>query len=202
MSWNTKDIWVVVISLSTFLLLFYYVSIERVWFKKYVWKLFRRKNISDSEFENFVYHFGEVLFKFSKRKIGALIVIEKFQNLQKYISLGYEVKSKFFPDFLYNIFFNKASSMHDGGVIIRGMEIMSISSYFPITSDKNIPNEYGSRHRAAMGISGRTDALAFLVSESSGKIMISQDGKINSLDNSNINLLIKKLKELLSFYIE
>ncbi|KMZ96305.1 hypothetical protein PVNG_02443 [Plasmodium vivax North Korean] len=152
----------------------------------------KKKNISVSEFENFTYLLSEVLLKFSRRKVGSLIVIEKYQNLQKFITLGYEVKSKFFPEFLFNIFLNKESSMHDGGVIIRGLEIRSISSYFPISSDKNIPNEYGSRHRAALGITSRTDALAFLVSETSGKIMLAKEGKIEEASRDNLSLLVKK----------
>ncbi|ADX98001.1 diadenylate cyclase CdaM [Mycoplasma suis] len=183
-------------------LVFWYVSNEKVWFSKYTWKIFRRKNISQTEFDNFIGKFGDVLIKFSRKKIGALIVIEKYQNLQKYINLGYAIHSRFFPDFLYNVFLNKESSMHDGGVIMRGIDIKSVSSYFPITSAKNTPNEYGSRHRAAMGITGRTDAIVFLVSESSGKIMFSQGGEIHSLNRNNKQLLVKKIEELLSFYIK
>ncbi|CCE66754.1 diadenylate cyclase CdaM [Candidatus Mycoplasma haematominutum] len=179
----------------------YHVVSDRFLFKKYIWKLFRRTKISASEFEAFLYSFAKVLLKFSREKIGALIVIEKYHNLQKYINLGYEVHSKFFADFLYNVFLNKKSAMHDGGVIMRGLEIKSISSYFPITSNKNIPNKLGSRHRAAMGITSKTDAIAFLVSETSGKIMFSQKGQIFELNKDNITLLIKKLNSLLNFHI-
>ncbi|RAO94857.1 hypothetical protein DNK47_02865 [Mycoplasma wenyonii] len=190
-----------IVALFTLFLVFYYVSSEKVWFKKYIWKFFRRKEISVSEFETFVYSLSSVLLRFSQEKVGALIVIEKFQNLQKYINSGYVVESQFFSEFLYNIFLNKGSSMHDGGVIIRGLEIKSVSSYFPIYSHKNIPKEYGSRHRAALGITSKTDAIALLVSESQGKILCSEAGEFIELDKENIDLLVESLTKVLNYLI-
>ncbi|AFO52039.1 hypothetical protein MHLP_02295 [Candidatus Mycoplasma haematolamae str. Purdue] len=189
-------------SIFTFILLFAYISGEKVWFKSFSWRLFRRSSISESELERFIFLLCDTLMKLSKKKVGLLVVIEKHDNLQKYINLGFQVKSKFFPEFLYNIFLNKESSMHDGGVIIRGLEILSVSSYFPINSDRNIPKEFGSRHRAAIGISSRTDAIALLVSESSGKIMYAQAGKITELNKDNIAVLSKELSKLLEFYVK
>ncbi|AFN65202.1 hypothetical protein WEN_02065 [Mycoplasma wenyonii str. Massachusetts] len=197
--WNIASC---LISLSSFLLFFGYVSFKKFWFKKYIWKFFRRKEITASEFKAFVFALSSALFKFSKKHVGALIVIEKFQNLQKYINTGYVIETKFFAEFLYNIFQNKESSMHDGGVIIRGLEIKSVSSYFPIFSHKNIPNEYGSRHRAALGITSQTDAVALLVSESSGKILCSEGGKFQELNKHELESIIQTLTKVLNYYIE
>lgn len=191
-----------IISFFTFILIFCYVAIKKVWFKKYIWKFFRKRNISVSEFENFIFSLSSALLKFSKKKVGALIVIEKFQNLQDYINTGYKVQANFFSDFLYNIFQNKESAMHDGGVIIRGLEIQSASCYFPIYSHRNIPHEYGSRHRAALGITTETDAIALLVSETTGKILFSEGGKFQELESENVKLLAKSLSQVLSYYIE
>ncbi len=109
------------------------------------------------------------LIKMSNDKVGALIIIEKNDNLNQYINIGNRIESEFFPELIYTIFYNKKSPLHDGAIIVRNWKIVSVSSYLP-TSKKIINVQYGARHRAAFGIAEKFDCFAFVVSETNGNI--------------------------------
>ena len=105
----------------------------------------------------------------SKSKTGALIVIEKNLTLNEIISTGETINADVNQRLIENIFF-KNSPLHDGAMIIRGQQIIAAGCILPVSHDLNIPKELGLRHRAAMGVSQETDALAIIVSEETGGI--------------------------------
>ena len=114
----------------------------------------------------------------SKGKTGALIVIEKNLPLNEIISTGETINADVNQRLIENIFF-KNSPLHDGAMIIRGQQIIAAGCILPVSHDLNIPKELGLRHRAAMGVSQETDALAIIVSEETGGISAAYKGQFH-----------------------
>ena len=112
----------------------------------------------------------------SKGKVGALIVIEKDVPLNEIINTGETINADVNQRLIENIFF-KNSPLHDGAMIIRGQHIKAAGCILPVSHDLNIPKELGLRHRAAMGVSQETDALAIIVSEETGGISAAYKGQ-------------------------
>lgn len=147
----------------------------------------RKKIINVDEVSIFLAAFATSLTRLSASKVGAIIVIENRDNLERYVQLGNKIDSPFFPEFVYSIFFNHESALHDGAMIIRNLRIVSLSSYLPV-SKRVLPVKYGSRHRAAFGIAERTDALAFVVSETTGTISFMHGSEHAVLTNDSLAL--------------
>jgi len=129
----------------------------------------KRQKKSIQEVDYFISNLASTLARLSYDRVGAIIVIENRENLFKYINSGKKVDIDFFPEFVFNIFYNHKSPLHDGAMIIRNLKICSLSSYLPLTN-RVIGVEYGARHRAAFGICQYYDCLSFVVSETTGKI--------------------------------
>lgn len=106
---------------------------------------------------------------FSREKVGALIVIEGDSKLGFYSSTGTQIKGELSTNLLESIF-NKYSPLHDGAVIISGNSIVAAGCILPLTEKTSLPSRFGLRHRAAMGISEKTNALTIIVSEETGDI--------------------------------
>jgi diadenylate cyclase len=130
----------------------------------------------------------------SQRKIGALITIEREDSLNSYIDKAIDIKSSITQELLTTIF-TPGTACHDGAVIIRKNRIMCAGAYFPSTDKYNVPKFLGTRHRAAIGISERSDALTVVVSEETGNISVTLDGVIN------LQLTIERLEEMLDRYL-
>ena len=107
--------------------------------------------------------------------------------------------SPFFPEFVYSVFYNHESALHDGAMILRNLRIASLSSYLPV-SKRLLPVKYGSRHRAAFGIAERTDALAFVVSETTGTISFMRVADHKVLSNNSVELAKELTDILFDFY--
>ena len=105
----------------------------------------------------------------AKNKVGALIVIERHTPLNSIMETGDRIDALINQRLIENIFF-KNSPLHDGAMIIAGKRIKAAGCILPVSHDLNIPKELGLRHRAAMGISQESDALAIVVSEETGRI--------------------------------
>ena len=112
----------------------------------------------------------------SKSKTGALMVIEKNLSLNEIIRSGETINADVNQRLIENIFF-KNSPLHDGAMIIRHKQIVAAGCILPVSHDLNIPKELGLRHRAAMGVSQETDALAIIVSEETGGISVAYKGQ-------------------------
>lgn len=113
----------------------------------------------------------------SKRRIGALISIERETALDEYIDTGTDVNGDISRELLINIFIPN-TPLHDGAVIIKDFKIASAASYLPLSESPAIPKKFGTRHRAAIGLSEQSDAITLIVSEETGEISISHNGNI------------------------
>ena len=113
-----------------------------------------------------------------KTKTGALIILERETKLGDIINTGTILDATPSVSLIGNIFFNK-SPLHDGAMIIRNHKIYAAGCILPLTSNKNINAELGTRHRAALGISENSDAIAIIVSEETGTISLASNGTIS-----------------------
>ena len=111
----------------------------------------------------------------SPRKIGALVAIEGARTLQEYRSTGIELDATVSGELLINIFIPN-TPLHDGAVIIKDIKVAVASAYFPLSESAGISKEFGTRHRAAIGLSEVSDAFVFVVSEETGGLSIAVNG--------------------------
>jgi diadenylate cyclase len=128
----------------------------------------------------------------SRRKIGALIVMERETGLQEYTEHGVAIDGMPSPELLANIFYPN-SPLHDGAVILRGDRVIAACVTLPL-SDNALPGDLGTRHRAGLGITERTDAVSVMVSEQTGEIAVAADGRIfTRLDEARMRGLLDRL---------
>ena len=113
----------------------------------------------------------------SKTKTGALIVIERDIEIKDIISTGVPMEAEVSPQLLVNIFVPK-TPLHDGAVIISNNKIAAAACVLPLADDKDLAQELGTRHRAAIGISKESDSIVVVVSEETGKISVAKDGTL------------------------
>ena len=132
-------------------------------------------NSTVSAEEQMIRSFVKAVEYMSPRKIGALVAIQRVRTLQEYIATGISLDSKISAELLINIFIPN-TPLHDGAVIIRDNRIAVTSAYLPLTERTGISKEFGTRHRAAIGLSEVSDALTFIVSEETGGISITYNG--------------------------
>ncbi|MGT2831917.1 diadenylate cyclase CdaA [Streptococcus halotolerans] len=129
----------------------------------------------------------------SPRKIGALISIQGTQTLQEYISTGIPLNADVSSQLLINTFIPN-TPLHDGAVIIKGKKIAAACCYLPLTESTAISKEFGTRHRAAIGLSENSDALTIIVSEETGGISITHNGRFqHDLSNESFELVLKDI---------
>jgi len=126
----------------------------------------------------------------SKKRVGALIAIEREIGLKPYIESGVKMESRVTSE-LINTIFTPNTPLHDGGIIIQGSIIAAAGCLFPLTQNPHISSTLGTRHRASIGISEETDAVSVAVSEESGNISISVNGKfIRHVDEKEFGRLL------------
>ena len=130
-------------------------------------------------------------FEMGKVKTGALMVIEQNVKLTEYERTGIEVDGLISSQLLINIFEHN-TPLHDGAVIIRGNRVVSATCYLPLSDNMEISKELGTRHRAGVGISEVTDALTVIVSEETGHVSVTYEGKLYR--NLDANVLREKLQ--------
>ena len=111
----------------------------------------------------------------SKQKVGALIIIERYDGLNEYADTGDIINANITQRLIENIFF-KNSPLHDGAMIISHKRIKAAGCILPISHDTDIPKSLGLRHRAALGMSQKCDSISIVVSEETGGISIAQNG--------------------------
>ena len=130
----------------------------------------------------------------AKSKTGALIVFERDIKIQDIVETGIKLDAEISPQILVNIFVPK-TPLHDGAAIISNNKITAAACILPLADDKDIAKELGTRHRAAIGISKESDAIAVVVSEETGKISIAKDGTLiaDVKEDALKRILIKNL---------
>lgn len=129
----------------------------------------------------------------SKTKTGALIVFERKTVLGDMLTGGTVINSEITSEILENIFVPN-TPLHDGAVIIKDGKISKAATVLPLCSNKNLSKEFGTRHRAALGVSEMSDAIALVVSEETGKISVTVNGDmLRNLSVSSLSALLSKL---------
>jgi diadenylate cyclase len=126
----------------------------------------------------------------STRRVGALIVLERREGLKNYIENGSRIDSLVSYELLVTLF-APGTPLHDGAVIVSGDRIAAAASFLPLSLKEGLPKRFGTRHRAAIGITEETDALAILVSEERGTISLALGGELQE------DLDAKSLRDLL-----
>ena len=128
----------------------------------------------------------------SDRRTGALIVFERQEGLRNYVENGIQLDANISLDLLISLF-HPESPTHDGAVIIQNDRLAAAACFLPLTRNAEISTELGTRHRAALGISEETDALAVVVSEENGSISVAVDGQMHRrLSSSSLETLLFK----------
>ena len=129
-------------------------------------------------------------------KTGALIVIERYIGLKNIVDGGVKLDAELSYDLLVSIF-NPESPLHDGAVVVRRHRVAAASCFLPLTLNPRLSRDLGTRHRAALGVTEDTDAVAVVVSEESGLISIVQRGEIKrGLDAPKLRAAISKALEI------
>ena len=151
----------------------------------------RHKILTVDEREKLVYSIVMAVDQMRKARIGALIVIERDISLMDYINKSTNLYAEISSELLVSLFFPN-NPLHDGGVIIQGDKISCAGAVFPTSNSLKINKRLGTRHRAALGITEETDAIAIIVSEETGRISIAIKGELFynlSIDDARILLL-------------
>lgn len=132
-------------------------------------------------------------FNMSRSKTGALIVIATDTELKYHASTGDQIDAKLSAPLLESIFF-KNSPLHDGGAIIHKNKIIAARCILPISDNPSIPSNFGLRHRAAVGLTESSTAIAIVISEENGKISIVESGKLrNGISSEELGIELKNL---------
>jgi len=129
------------------------------------------------ETEGMVEEIVKAAFRMSRRKIGALIAIEREVGLQNYVERGTLLDALVSSEILCTIFF-PGSDLHDGAVVIQKERVAAAGCLFPLSDNPNLGSLYGTRHRAALGITEESDAIVVTVSEETGVVSFAHRGKM------------------------
>lgn len=136
-------------------------------------RLFSSANQKNETFDIMV----QSVYEMSNRQIGALIAIERDTGIRNFAESGVNLDSEVSQELLLTIFFPK-TPLHDGGVIIRDDRILSAACIFPVSQREDLERTLGLRHRAGLGITEESDAIAIVVSEETGHVSLCYRGKI------------------------
>jgi diadenylate cyclase len=151
----------------------------------------RSSGPDDEEQEKMVDAIVKATDYMAKRRIGALISIERETGMSDYIETGIPLDAKISSELLINIFIPN-TPLHDGAVIIQKNNVAAAACYLPLSESPFISKELGTRHRAALGISEVTDSITVVVSEETGNISLTKNGELHR------NLSLDGFKELIS----
>lgn len=128
----------------------------------------------------------------AKRRIGALISIERETGMNEYVETGIPMNADLTKELLINIFIPN-TPLHDGAVIIKKDKILAAACYLPLSENPFISKELGTRHRASLGISEVTDSITIVVSEETGNISLAKNGELHrQIDEEQLKQLLEK----------
>ncbi len=154
-------------------------------------KFWRKTQVGEETLNDLI----AAMFVLAKGRIGALVVLEKNVALGDVVERGVSLKAKLSRELLVTIFFPN-TPLHDGAAIVRGDEIVAAGCILPLSTAVKIRSEYGTRHRAAMGITEECDAVAVVVSEERGEVSVALRGKlIANVDEAKLRRIIIKALE-------
>jgi len=152
--------------------------------------------VDKDEAKQMIGEFVRAIESMSASRIGALVVIERETLLNDIVETGTIIDARVSEQMIGNIFY-EGSPLHDGALIVRGDRLYAAGCVLPLTQNKGLNKELGTRHRAGIGITENSDALTLIVSEETGVVSIAQDGKLTRfLDMKTVE------KMLLNIYLE
>ncbi len=137
----------------------------------------RLRLLPKEDINHLIHELVRAMVDLSARKVGALVVIEREEGLDDIIVSGTRLDAEVTAELLKTIFHN-GSALHDGAVMIRGDRALAASCLLPLTDSPTVSSAIHTRHRAAIGVTERSDALALVVSEETGSISLSYEGKL------------------------
>jgi len=159
-------------------------------------KLFSRTHTTqdDEVVQKMAEEVGKSVTYMSKRRIGALIVIERNTGLNDYVETGIQISGKVTSELLINIFIPN-TPLHDGAVIIRKELVLAAGCYLPLSENPSISKELGTRHRAAIGMSEVSDGLSIVVSEETGQVSFAINGEVtrNITEEQLTKIIVEQL---------
>ncbi len=174
-------------SLFLVIIIFFQHDIRRALSQLGAGSLWRRQNISDKFVDEVVF----AALNMAKSRIGALIVLERSIPLGDIIARGVEIKAGLSRELLVTIFFPN-TPLHDGAVVIREGQIEAAGCILPLSSGIGHSSKLGTRHRAAIGVSEESDAVALVVSEERGIISVAQEGRLmENLDEAQLKAILR-----------
>ena len=139
-----------------------------------VWGKPQRKPITDYQ------SIAKAIFSLAEKRVGALLVFLRKNSLDHLVQDGVYIGAQFSKELLFSIFDNK-SALHDGAVIMDGSQIQMAATFLPLTMQQSIPLKYGTRHRAALGLSERSDAVVVVTSEERGVVSVVKEGSVKEI---------------------
>ena len=159
-------------------------------------KHFGKKNNKETQKVNVIKELIETVKYLSKTRTGALMVLEREEDVNSYSDVGTQLDALLSTELLLTIF-HPNTPLHDGAVVIEGDTIKSAGVLLPLTEDPKLSWKYGTRHRAALGMSEVSDSACLVVSEGTGDVSIALDGALKKYDD--ITQLKKDLEILLGY---
>lgn len=149
--------------------------------------------LKEEELEVLIKQLSTTAEDFSTKKIGTLIALERENSLGVYIDSGIQIDAMISGELLESIFIHH-SPLHDGGVVVVGSRVAAAACLFPLTDNMRLSRSYGTRHRAALGLSEDTDAIVIVVSEETGKISLATEGHmINDISKEELARTLRNL---------
>lgn len=144
---------------------------------------------------NTIAEISKAAFTMGRVKTGALMVIERNDDLQSWIDTGIKIDGEVTAALLINIF-EKNTPLHDGAVIIRGTKVTAATCLLPLSDNMSISKDLGTRHRAAIGMSEKNDSYTVVVSEETGNVSLAKDGILYRMND--YDMLMKELSILVA----
>ncbi len=148
-------------------------------------KYFNKKNATDDVTENVVHELIESVKYLKKTRTGALIVLEKEEDDSSYPDVGTKINANVTQELLLTIF-HPNTPLHDGAVVIRDDKIVSAGVLLPLTDDPKLSWKYGTRHRAAIGMSEVSEAVCLVVSEETGEVSLTMGGVLKKYEDLSL----------------
>ncbi|MGE5261920.1 MAG: diadenylate cyclase CdaA [Acidobacteriota bacterium] len=152
--------------------------------------LLSRRSTSTAQIVNIVARSASEL---AKHQFGALIVLEGSTGLQDFVDTGIVLDARASSDLLLSIFY-KNTALHDGAVIIREDRVVAAACMLPLSESRSLERDMGTRHRAAVGVTEGTDAIAIVISEETGTISVAYNGRlVRRMDEGELSRLLHRL---------
>jgi len=155
------------------------------------WQLFHRRNPeNDAASRQQILEITQACRHMASTKTGALIVMAGDAGLKEIVDTGERLDAQVSARLIENIFF-KNTPLHDGALIIRDGKMIAAACILPVSKNQDIPLHYGLRHRAALGVTEKTDATCIVVSEETGHISVTENGTIREVSPDELFLVLQ-----------